>query len=180
MGSSSVGKGGRVQSSQAEENLFTFANQYYQETAPLRSEVISQMMEALKTGGAPNAQIPLVQAATERGLASTNQSVKETQEALASAGMGRSPKGQEILALTRQAGNFATGQIPSQYAAAIAEGAPSFGSMGLSQSFAGLGSSGNMWNQRQNTQAYRDMQTKESYSDYAKMAVQVGAMAAMA
>ena len=59
---SGIGKG--KQKSRAGSQLEQYAGQFFQETTPMRQELIGQFEEILKTGGA-QAQVPIISKAVE-------------------------------------------------------------------------------------------------------------------
>lgn len=90
---------------------------------PIQNETFRQISEALRTGGI-GAQIPIIQQAVSQGKEALGNSLQQTEGSLASAGLGRTPYGQNILAQTRQAGASAIGRIPTDYAQQISAQAP--------------------------------------------------------
>lgn len=161
----SVGKGGRVGESGAEELLTQFATDYYQQTQPLRTETINQMMEALKTGGV-NAQLPFVQKATESAKAATSNALKQLDERLAGTGMGSSPYMARARGDILTSGALAQSQIGPEFAAGLIQGAVPYGASAVPTALGGLGTSGGLWNQRQGIQAQRDIAKSQTVQDY--------------
>lgn len=125
-GNSGGGKGpGKVATPEATNQLLTAATKIVKGTNPVRTELLSQMLEALKTGGV-GAQIPLIQRSVEASKQATSNAMVGTTEGLAQSNLVGTPFGQRILAQQRQAGAQQASQIPTQIAGQIAGGAPAF------------------------------------------------------
>lgn len=111
------GKGGGAEriSAQPDPALSQFTNEVREESKPVREETFRQALEALQTGGI-GARIPIAQRTVEQTRAATSQAMRQTEAGLASAGLGDTPFGQNILAATRLGGETATANVPTDIA----------------------------------------------------------------
>lgn len=103
---------------------------------PVESELMSQILEALKTGGV-GAQLPIVQQAVEGSRQATSRALQQSQESLFRSGLQGSPFGESILARTRITGEQQARRIPTQIAQSFIEMAPGL-VQGLRATQAGL------------------------------------------
>lgn len=92
-------------------------------SGPGRKELFDQVTEALRTGGAPGARIPLIQQAVAASKQATEQEVGATREELTRRGVGGSI-GASQLAQVRQTGEQRTAAIGPQIAEQLISGAP--------------------------------------------------------
>lgn len=121
----------------AEDLLVNMAQQFNEETSPLRGEFIGQLMEAITTGGA-GAQIPLISKATEQSRLATSQAMKQVDERLAASGLSGTPFGEQTAAQTLLSGELATANIAPNMAMQFIQMIPNF-ILGLGQTAASAG-----------------------------------------
>lgn len=110
------------------------------ESKPIRDILSTQFQEALSTGGAPGAQLPLIGKMMEQSRLGTANAVRGTTEGLAASGLSRTPFAQSILADTRLRGESATSMIPSQVAQGFIGAAPSYAMAPVGAMISGAGS----------------------------------------
>lgn len=101
--------------------LERFLGEYTEQTRSGRSELFSQITEALKTGGV-GARLPIVGKAVEASKAATATAMRGTEETLARTGLTRTPWGQNVLASQRLEGELATSRIPTDMTQAFLAG----------------------------------------------------------
>lgn len=92
-------------------------------SGPGRKELFDQVTEALRTGGAPGARIPLIQQATAASRQATEQEVADVKKDLARRQVG-GPFAATALAETRQTGEQATAAIGPRIAEQLIAGSP--------------------------------------------------------
>lgn len=92
-------------------------------SGPGRKELFEQVTEALRTGGAPGARIPLIQQATAASRAATEMEVGDVKRDIHARGI-TGPFGARELAETRQTGEQRTAAIGPQIAEQLISGAP--------------------------------------------------------
>lgn len=118
MGSSS-GKGGTG----AAKDTIKMNKQLFQESTPVRKELLGQTLEALTTGGV-GARIPLIQRAVEANKAGLAQGLRASSENISSIpGLAGTPFAESIMAQQRVGGEQALAGIPTEIAGQIAGGA---------------------------------------------------------
>ncbi len=143
-----------VKQSQGSLSLESFANQYMNETAPVRSQVFNQISEALATGGI-GARIPIIQRAVSDSRAATSAAMQGVNESLARTGLSSSSFGQRIRAETSLAGEQATARIPTDIAKEFISVAPSLATGSAAQVMSGFGNAGQLEIQAQQVAAQR-------------------------
>ena len=143
----SVGKGGKVNKSSAENGLLDIASQLMAEVSPLRKEVLGQTMEALTTGGI-GARLPIVQKGIEASRSATSSALSQLDESLARSGGGRSSAADALRANTLLQGELNTQAIPQQAAEQFIAIAPSLASGFTGQGLQGFSTSAGLANQR--------------------------------
>lgn len=129
------GGSGKVDVPEGVNKLEAITKRLFQESQGVRKESLSQVEEALKTGGV-GARIPIIQRAVEAANASSSQAQTGTEESLARVGLTGTPYGQRILAGQKQQGAFAASQIPTDYVQQLIQQAPA---IGLNYAQAGIG-----------------------------------------
>lgn len=92
-------------------------------SGPGRKELFSQVTEALRTGGAPGARIPLIQQSIAASKQATEQEVRGTREEIERRGI-TGPFASRALAETRQRGEQATAAIGPRIAEQLIGGSP--------------------------------------------------------
>ena len=133
---SGIGKG--KQKSRAGSQLEQYAGQFFQETTPMRQELIGQFEEILKTGGA-QAQVPIIAKAVESSKKAASDTVAQTEASLAQKNLSGTPFGESIMARTRQNANQAPSQVGPQMAMQFLQQIPSFTLAQASNIMSGLG-----------------------------------------
>ena len=174
----SVGKGGKVNKSSAENGLLDIASNLMQEVSPLRKEVLGQTLESLQTGGI-GAQLPIAQRGIEASRAATASALSQLDENAARQGMGRSSAYLNTRANTLLSGEQATQAIPQQIAEQFIGLAPGLASGFTGQGLQGFTSSAGLANQRSGIQAERDIAKGKQQTEILK-ALSSGAGAAAA
>ena len=156
MGTSSVGKGGSVKKSSAEEGLLSIATNLINQSEPLRTEVMGQTLESLRTGGV-GAGLPIVQRSIEGSRAATSAALGQIGESMDRQGLGGSSYKNSLMADTALRGAQTTEAIPQQWAEKFIEGAPSMMLGVTGQGLGGYSSATGAANQRSGIQAQRDI-----------------------
>lgn len=98
----------------------------------LNNELVSQLSEALRTGGI-GAQIPIIGQAVGNAKEATSQAMQGTTDELSRSGLARSPYGQRILAQTGMQGAQDVAKLPTDIAQNFINQAPQFSSQLLGQ-----------------------------------------------
>jgi len=172
MGAQSSGKGGSARGPQLTANpdpeLQAFTKEIRETSKPVRDEVFSQVLEALKTGGV-GAQIPSIQRSVEASKQATSSALRGLDEDLASSGFGRTGFGARARGETLLAGEQATAQIPTLMAQDWLSVAPSLALGSAAQSFGGLTSAAGIGTQQRiagsQIQAQRDIAKGQMLGD---------------
>ena len=134
MGSGSKGKSDRG------SNLADIANAFYLETTPLRRNLISQMDEALTTGGI-GARIPLIAKSQEASKRATSSALQQTDEDLARSRLAGTPFGAQARSDVLQRGEINTAMIPTNIVAQMLQTIPGFVTGANQTIISGLGQS---------------------------------------
>lgn len=136
-----MGGGGKGSSNNTDTSaqLGQLAQTLFNETSPIRSELLGQGLEALRTGGI-GAQIPMISRAIESSKSQLSQDLTGMQESLASTRLVGTPFAQHILGQGRIAGNQGIANIPTNYAQNFISQLPSFVSSLTGQGVSGMGS----------------------------------------
>lgn len=132
------GKAGASSSGPTEEQKAT--QKYFLENVskPVGDTLVPQVTEALKTGGV-NAQIPLVQQATEQSRSATSQSLANARNIGSRTNLSGTPYAAMIESLIGQQGALATETIPTELAGQFAQLAPNLLTQGGNISVSGPG-----------------------------------------
>jgi hypothetical protein len=110
MGGGSKGKTG------ASKKLEKIGSAFFKESTPARQELLSQMEEALTTGGV-GARMPIISKAEEASKQATSRSLRALEGQLAQTGQAGTPFGTRALGEMSQRGEQATAAIGPQMAA---------------------------------------------------------------
>lgn len=168
----STGKGGGGNS--GANLLQNTVNDLSAESKPIRDILSTQFQEALTTGGAPGAQLPLIGKMMEQSRLGTANAVRGTTEGLAASGLSRTPFAQSILADTRLRGESATSLIPSQVAQGFISGAPSYA---MAPVGAMIGGAGTLANNQASRDIAKGQQSTDLYTSMFKAAASSAASA---
>ncbi len=163
----SVGKGGKVNKSSAENGLLDISSALMAEISPLRKEVIGQTLESLQTGGI-GARLPIVQKGIEASRAATSSALSQLDEGMARQGLGQSGYANALRAQTLLSGELETQAIPQRAAEQFIAIAPSLASGFTGQGLQGFSTSGGLANQRSGIQAQRDIAKGQQQVEYIK------------
>lgn len=133
-----MGGGGKTGETGSSKDLARLAKKFSKETKGLRKETISQMFEALTTGGV-DARIPIINQAVERSKQATSASMRGLDETFAQSGLAGTPFAARAKTETAAQGRQAESQIPTQIVQQILQKIPGFVT-GVNQvSVSGLG-----------------------------------------
>lgn len=122
MGSGGGGKGGASDSSDAMAEL---AKGFAKESKPARMDYLQMLTDYMK-GGTPQAQIPIIQTATEQSKKATSDTLRSIGDSLSSSGLGGTPYGQGVKAQAEISGNQATAAVPSGILSTLLQQIPNF------------------------------------------------------
>jgi len=110
MGGGQTSKGGGGSSKVLEAQ----GKQVFDESTPMRQELLGQMTELMRTGATPGAQVPIIQRAVEAQRQAQSGAYKAAVGSLAGAGLGDDPYSRGLLASQQTAGDMTTAAIPTQ------------------------------------------------------------------
>jgi hypothetical protein len=142
------GKGGMQQSETLERNNEILFN----ESSPVRRELLDQTLEAMLTGGV-GAQVPIIQRSVEASNAALGQSLRGLDERIAATpGLAGTPGAEGVRSALQLQGEQSSAAIPPQIAAGLISGAPNL-ALGFPQvSNQGLEASGSLANEAKGQQ----------------------------
>lgn len=120
--------------------LDSMVKELFGQTRSARTDLFSQLSEALRTGGI-GARIPIVSKAVEAAKGGVSKALTQTDEALAKIGLTGTPFGENIKAQTRLAGEGSVARIPTDYAQHFIDMAPALISGQTGQAVQGAGQS---------------------------------------
>ena len=132
------GKSTQNSSSQALEDI---TKQIFEETTPVRGEMINQFLDVLLTGGA-GSQIPSITRAMESSKRATSQNMAGLDTRLAQEGIAGTPFAEGIRSQTQMQGDLATSQIGPQLAMQLLQLIPGFVTGQGNTVVSGLGTAG--------------------------------------
>jgi acyl CoA:acetate/3-ketoacid CoA transferase beta subunit len=122
------------------KDLADIARSFANETKGLRTELIDQFMDILKTGGS-QAITPTISRAVEASKQATSQSMLQTQGEMARTGLAGTPFAAAVLGQTSQQGNQATARIGPEISMELLKMIPNFLMGQASTSVSGMGTS---------------------------------------
>ena len=137
MGSSSVGAGKSKAGGKMPAEMRQIISEFWSETKALRSEVQSQMLEALTTGGV-GAQMPIIGRAEEQQRSQTSAALRDIDAQLAQSGLAGTPFGARIRAEEASRGRTALAGIGPSIAMQFAGQAPGYTQAGAQSIMGGL------------------------------------------
>ena len=105
---------------------------------PLRQQAISDASATLKTGSAPDTQVPVIQRALEQVLMAGSQSRKSAEERVGASGIGRTPQGTKILTDQDFMNALQAALVPSGVAENVINRGLNVSNAQLNPSFSGL------------------------------------------
>lgn len=105
------GKGGGG-SSKSSDDLNDIARQFFAETGPLRTQLNSQFLEAMTTGGS-SARMPIIARSQEQSRQATSNSLRSLDSELAQNNLAGTPFGERIRGETVQRGEQQTAMVPT-------------------------------------------------------------------
>jgi hypothetical protein len=136
-------KGGSSSSdTAATKALADISKQVWNESKPGFQELMSQGMEAWKTGGT-SASIPMVQRAVESSKVAGSEAMKQAESGLASSGLSGTPYGESILAQTGLSSELAANNAGMDIGKYIMSMLPGLVTGGQSNAFSGLSNTAN-------------------------------------
>lgn len=156
-----MGNSGKTKTPEGVYELDRLATSLFKQTKPVRTEVLNQTEEALKTGGV-NARIPIIQRAVEATRAGAGQTTQATEESLAKAGIAGTPFAERILADIRQKGALDTSTVQSNIINQIIGNAPGVAAQFLGQ---GIGAKTQAAGMDIQVQEFNDLQYKAFMQD---------------
>lgn len=122
MAGSGGGKGGGNANNDTLANL---SKSLFDETDPIRKDLLSQGEQGLSTGGV-GALLPVISRAVESSKDALSNTLQDTQARLGTTGLAKSPYGQAILANTEREGNARTADIGPNMTMSFLSMLPSF------------------------------------------------------
>lgn len=124
----SGGKKGDISGRNTSHWLSSAGAQLFNESTPLRQELLKQGNELATTGGIPQSKVPLIQRAVEAQKQATSQNLRGAQDQLSGAGLADSPFAQGIMQNIRSQGDTASAGVSAQLGESMLQGASSMAS----------------------------------------------------
>jgi hypothetical protein len=133
-----MGGGGKGGSNKSSDDLNEIAKQFFDETSPLRTELNTQFLEALNTGGS-GARMPIIAKSQERSRQATSNALQALDTNLAQSGTAGTPFGDRLRTETTQKGEQATAQVPTNIVMQMLQAIPGYVTGANQTTVTGLG-----------------------------------------
>lgn len=137
-----LGSGAKGGAPSQTKELGEISKQLFEESSPVRKELLGQSLEALTTGGLQS-RIPIIQEYVQQSRQALSDALRQSESGLATSGLLNSSFGQRALTEQRIAGEAGVGAIPSQIVQSFINQAGSLAGNQTNIAVQGLGSAGN-------------------------------------